>query len=57
MSSVPPPEVRTLLTVLLARHDQGGRGLTSRKSDVEAWLWVGIGVYWFTLAYLQEVWR
>jgi hypothetical protein len=28
-----------------------------RKSDVEAWLWVGIGVYWFTLAYLEGVWR
>jgi hypothetical protein len=28
-----------------------------RKSDAEAWLWVGIGFYWLTLAYLQEVWR
>jgi hypothetical protein len=28
MSAALPPEVRTLLTVLLARHDQGGRGLT-----------------------------
>lgn len=28
-----------------------------RKSDVVAWLWVGIGLYWLGIAYVQELWR